>query len=86
MNSCIFLNRYWVFCMLQFCSSTASTISLCMSAYGLAYNIHEPWAWQNYTISACIITTIITNSIKDALISNYEIFKQKQQQTGEEMA
>ena len=66
--------RHHVFCILQFVSSTSSSISLCMSAYGLAQNVHEPWAWQNYTITSCIIVTVLVNALKDALTSNPKIF------------
>lgn len=67
-------SKHMLFCILQFLSSTTSTVSLCMSTYGLAYNIHTPWAWQHYTISGCIVTTIIVNAIKDALVANPKIF------------
>jgi hypothetical protein len=66
--------KHYIFCTLQFFGSTASTVSLCMSAYGLAQNIHEPWAWQNYTITLCIVTTIIVSALKDSLTSNPRIF------------
>lgn len=66
--------KHGIFCVLQFLGSTSSTLSLCMSMYGLAYNIHEPWAWQNYTICGCIVTTIIVGAMKDALTSNPKIF------------
>ena len=66
--------KHLTFCILQFFGSTSSTISLCMSAYGLAYNIHEPWAWQNYTITFCIVTTIVVNALKDSFTSNPRIF------------
>ena len=59
--------KHVIFCALQFFGTTSSTISLCMSAYGLAQNIHEPWAWQNYTITACIVTTIVVGALKDSL-------------------
>lgn len=74
MSSLLHGKKHSVFCFLQFFGSTSSTISLCMSAYGLAQNIHEPWAWQNYTITCCIVTTIVVNSLKDALTSNPRIF------------
>lgn len=76
-------SKYMLFCILQFLSSTTSTVSLCMSTYGLAYNIHEPWAWQHYTISGCIVTTIIVNAIKDALVANPRIFAPSPPITGE---
>ena len=66
--------KHLTFCLLQFFGSTASTISLCMSAYGLSHSINEPWVWENYTVTLCIITTIIVNSLKDALTSNPRIF------------
>lgn len=66
--------KHQIFCLLQFFGSTSSTISLCMSAYGLALNLHEPWAWQNYTITLCILTTIVVNSLKDSLTSHPRIF------------
>ena len=71
--------KHLTFCILQFFGSTASTISLCMSAYGLSHSIHEPWAWENYTVTLCIITTIIVNSLKDAFTSNPRIFLSEQE-------
>ena len=66
--------KHFIFCSLQFLGTTSSTVSLCMSAYGLAQNIHEPWAWQNYTITACIVTTIVVGALKDSFTSNPRIF------------
>ena len=66
----MFLKKEIIFCCLQFLGSTSSTISLCMSAYGLAYNIHEPWVWHHYTIVSCIIVSIVVHSIKDSLVSS----------------
>tara|TARA_Y100000114_G_scaffold117990_1_gene112435 strand:- start:429 stop:647 length:219 start_codon:yes stop_codon:yes gene_type:complete len=44
-----------------------------MSGYSLAYAIGEKWQWEHIIIVACIGTTIICNSIKDALIANPEV-------------
>ena len=63
-------NKHFLFCILQFFQGISSTISLCMSSYGLAYSIGKEWEWENIIIVSCIMTTIICNSIKDALIAN----------------
>ena len=73
------MKKHTIFCLLQFFGSTSSAVSLCMSIYGLSQNIHEPWAWQNYTVSACIMTTIIVTALKDSLTSNPRIFMTPQE-------
>jgi hypothetical protein len=71
-----FYNRHILFCVLQFIGSTASTISLCMSAYGLAkYNDDNEWKVEQRMVVACLTTTIIVHSIKDALIANPQVLK-----------
>ena len=67
--------RHHIFCVLQFISSSTSSISLCMSAYGLAKNDrkHE---WPEYTVVLCIISTIIVNALKDSLTANPKIFEE----------
>lgn len=67
--------RHHIFCILQFISSSTSSISLCMSAYGLAKNDrkHE---WPEYTVVLCIISTIIVNALKDSLTANPKIFEE----------
>ena len=71
-----FYNRHILFCVLQFLGSTASTISLCMSAYGLAKYDEIEWKVEQRMIVACISTTIIVHSIKDALIANPKVMEQ----------
>ena len=71
--------RHYIFCALQFIASTTGSISLCMSSYGLATNIHEPWAWQHYTVSGCILISIIVNALKDSFISNPKIFEDQEE-------
>ena len=73
-------NKHFIFCVLQTVSSIASSVSLCMSAYGLAANIGQPWVWEHYTIVSCISTTIICVAIKDSLIANPELLKRNNQQ------
>jgi hypothetical protein len=50
-----------------------------MSSYGLAYSIGHAWAWEHIIIVACIATTIICNSIKDALIANPQVLMNKKE-------
>lgn len=69
------VNKHTLFCILQFLSSTSSTIGLCMSMFDLAHNVYEPWAWQYYTVSGCIIATIILNAIKDSIVANPKLFR-----------
>ena len=70
-----FYNRHILFCVLQFLGSTASTISLCMSAYGLAKYNDSEWKVEQQMVVACITTTIIVHSIKDALIANPKVLE-----------
>lgn len=70
-----FYNRHILFCVLQFLGSTTSTISLCMSAYGLAKYDDNEWKIEQRMIVACITTTIIVHSIKDALIANPKVME-----------
>lgn len=71
--------KHYLFCILQFVSSTTGSVSLCMSSYGLATNIHEPWAWQHYTVSGCILISIVVNALKDSFISNPKIFESEEE-------
>ena len=71
-------NKHFIFCILQFVSSTTSSISLCMSAYGLAKYRNEDWVVENYMIVSCIATTIICTSIKDSLIANPSVLKRSE--------
>ncbi len=73
------LNKHFLFCILQFLQGIASTVSLVMSGYSLAYAIGETWQWEHIIIVACIGTTIICNSIKDALIANPEVLMNKKE-------
>jgi len=73
------LNKHVLFCILQFLQGIASTVSLVMSGYSLAYAIGEQWQWEHIIIVACIGTTIICNSIKDALIANPEVLMTKKE-------
>ena len=70
-----FYNRHILFCVLQFLGSVASTISLCMSAYGLAKHNDSEWKVEQQMVVACITTTIIVHSIKDALIANPSVLQ-----------
>ena len=71
------VNRHFLFCMLQFLSSTAQTVGLCMSSYSLAKYKDKDFDLENYIVVTCIITSIITHSIKDSLISNPELLRKK---------
>lgn len=73
------LNKHFLFCILQFLQGIASTVSLVMSGYSLAYAIGETWQYEHIIIVACIGTTIICNSIKDALIANPEVLMTKKE-------
>jgi hypothetical protein len=42
--------------------------------FDLAHNVYEPWAWQYYTVSGCIVATIILNAIKDSIVANPKLF------------
>jgi len=68
------ISKHSLFCLLQFLSSTASTLGLCMSVFDLAHNIYEPWAWQYYTVSGCIVATIVLQAIKDSIVANPKLF------------
>lgn len=76
-----FYNRHILFCVLQFLGSTTSTISLCMSAYGLAKKDDYEWKTEQLMIVSCITTTIIVHSIKDALIANPQVLEKPLRQT-----
>ncbi len=73
-NSRLF-SKHMVFCILQFLGSTASTVGLCMSVFDLAHNVYEPWAWQYFTVSGCIVATIILQAIKDSICANPKLFE-----------
>ena len=69
-------DRHFIFCLLQFLGSTAGTISLCMSSYGLASSLESREHYiQNTIIVSCILTTIITNAIKDSLLTNTKLLR-----------
>ena len=70
-------NKHFIFCLLQFIGSTAGSVSLCMSAYGLAANIGQPWVWEHYLITGCISTSIIVHAIKDSLLANPELLRRE---------
>lgn len=70
-------NRHFIFCILGFLSSTASSIGLCMSSYSLAKYRDKDFDVENYIVVTCIITSIITHAIKDSLISNPDLLKKK---------
>ena len=66
----MFIKKEVIYCLLSFTGTFSSTVSLCMSSYGLSANIGQPWVWEHYTIVSCIIVSIIVHSIKDSLISS----------------
>ena len=68
------MNKHVMFCILQFLNSTAATVGLCMSVFDLAHNIYGPSAWQYYTVSACIVATIILQAIKDSILAHPKLF------------
>ena len=68
-------NRHFVFCILQFVSSTTSSISMCMSAYGLAKYRNSDFSTENLIVLSCILTSVVTHAIKDSLISNPDLLK-----------
>ena len=69
-----FFGKHMLFCVLQFLGSTASTVGLCMSVFDLAHNIYEPGAWQYFTVSGCIVATIVIQAIKDSIVANPKLF------------
>ena len=70
-------NRHFLFCLLQFVSSSSSSISMCMSAYGLAKYKNSEFSTEQLIILSCILTSVITHAVKDSLISNPELLKRK---------
>ena len=70
-------NRHFLFCILQFISSTSSSISMCMSAYGLSLKKNSEFSSEQLIILSCILTSVITHAIKDSLISNPDLLKKK---------
>ena len=77
------LNRHFVFCVLQFCGSTASSISLCLSAYGLAKYKNTEWQIDSYLVTSCICVTIVCSALKDSLIANSELLKRSEENSNE---
>lgn len=59
--------RSVIYCTLTFIQSTTSLVSLCISSYGLAYNIGKPWMWDHIVVVSCIGTTIICNSFRQSI-------------------
>ncbi len=74
------MNRQHIFCLLQFFGTFSSTISLCMSSYGLAYNLNKSYTWEHILTVTCILVSIIVHSIKDGLLTNPEVLKKKEEQ------
>lgn len=72
-------NKYKVFCCLQFGSTILSSIGLVMSVYGLATHKDDEYNYLNYVTVSCISTSIVINSLKDALMSNPKIFLDEHQ-------
>lgn len=60
-----------VYCILDFFQSATSLISLCISSYGLAYSIGQPWMWNNIIVVACIATTISCNVFRQSFNQFY---------------
>ena len=72
------INTY--FCMLQFCGSTSNTISLCLSAFGLAKYKNTEWQIESYLVTTCICVNIVCSALKDSLLANSELLKRSDSQ------
>ena len=76
-------SKYKIFCFLQFGSTILSSIGLVMSVYGLAHDSithkDDQYNFLNYVTVSCISTSIVINSLKDALMSNPKIFLDEEQ-------
>ena len=73
-------NKHLLFCVLQFCGSTASSISLCLSAYGLAKYKDTEWQVDSYLVTTCICVNIVCSALKDSLLANSELLKRNDSQ------
>ena len=60
-----------IYCILDFFQSATSLMSLCISSYGLAYSIGQPWMWNNIIVVACIATTISCNVFRQSFNQFY---------------
>ena len=69
--------KYKIFCFLQFGGTLLSSVGLVMSVYDLASHDGDPYNYLNYITISCVSTSIIFNSLKDALMSNPKIFLDK---------
>lgn len=56
-----------IYCILDFFQNISSLMSLCMSSYGLAYSIGQPWMWNNILIVSCISTTIVSSAFRQSM-------------------
>lgn len=74
------LNKHFIFCVLQFCGSTSSSISLCLSAYGLAKYKNTEWQVDSYLVTTCICVNIVCSALKDSLLANSELLKRSDSQ------
>ena len=74
------LNRHFIFCVLQFAGSTASSVGLCLSAYGLAKSRNTEWEVDSYMVTTCITVSIICSALKDSLLANSELLKRNDSQ------
>lgn len=59
--------KKFTICLLDFFQTTTQMVGLCMSVYGLPFNLNKPWSYQHYIIVTCCFLSILTTSIKDAL-------------------
>lgn len=75
----LFYDRHLLFCILQFLGSTAGSISLCMSVYGVSLSLKDDSSYiPNSITCSCILITIITSAIKDGLIANPKLLKREE--------
>ena len=72
------VNKHFIFCVLQFCGSTSSSVGLCLSAYGLAKSRNTDWEVDSYMVTTCITVSIICSALKDSLLANYELLKRNE--------
>jgi hypothetical protein len=71
--------KYKIFCCLQFGGTILSSIGLVMSVYDLASHKGDELNFLNYITVGCVSTSIVLNSLKDALMSNPKIFMSEEE-------
>lgn len=57
-------------CMLRFTTNLSGAVGLVISAYSLQFSLGHEWQWREIIITISILTTIVTNSIREALDEN----------------